>query len=79
MGRRINRHEKTTLHRTQYPSPLPSLPQIRQKSLLLPGVLEGLPHQLNHDLQNQRVLRLQQNPHQGNRRPRGTHPFTQEN
>ena len=34
----------------------PSLPQVRQKDLLLPGVLESVPAQRNHDLQNQRLL-----------------------
>jgi hypothetical protein len=34
----------------------PSLPQVRQEDLLLPGVLEGVSPQRNHDLQNQRLF-----------------------
>lgn len=34
----------------------PSLPQVRQKELLLPGVLESVFAQRNHDIKNQRLF-----------------------
>jgi hypothetical protein len=37
-----------------------SLSQVRQKDLLLSGVLESVPPQRNYDLQNQRLLRHEQ-------------------
>lgn len=37
-----------------------SLSQVRQEDLLLSGVLESVPAQRNHDLQNQRLLRHEQ-------------------